>query len=304
MSLFCHSTLIFAQNQTNKTIVSLTVDNDFFFFIDRYYTSGIEISYSNKILRKFPLVKLMLPSNSDFKDYYSVSLIHRIYTPEKTLTPKIVTDDRPYAAYVITGVNKSSYNNSEKVLLRSSFYLGFIGSVAGGEQIQNTLHSFTDIAYKSEGWHHQMKNDLCMMYSASIEKGIISTPYVEINGDITATLGVPHTEASIGSYFRTGFFNDYFRGISIDISEDINAWLFCSGHIKYVHYNATLQGGTYNQDNDFTYYEIEPILLQGNYGIVVQYKSLLIKYSYVVLSPEFRNGWWHRWGHIELSLAF
>lgn len=292
------------QTNTNKTILALTVDNDFFFYIDRYYSSGVKLSYSNKALGKAPIKHLLLPSGLNDRDYYSLSLLHNIYTPENTLTRRIASNDRPYASYLLIGISKKSFNYEKKTLLISSLNFGVIGSVAGAEQIQNTLHEFIPIAYESVGWHHQIKNDVCIMYNAAINKGLINTPYFEVVGIIKGSLGVPHTEAAVGAFMRFGTFTDYFRGIGIEISDDFNAWLYFRGYFYYVHYNATLQGGTYNQNSDFTYYEIAPTLLHGAFGAVVQYKGIQLEYGFEVRSPEFKNAWWHRWGHIEIAVAF
>jgi len=304
MVLLLATTIVNSQDQKPKSILNLTVENDFFFFIDRYYTSGVEISFSNRAIGKSPVSKVLIPSGNESRDYYSMSISHCMFTPEKTLTPIVVYEDRPYASYFLVSSKKSSYNSSKNILINSAISIGMIGAVSGAKDIQNTLHQIIPYASESKGWHHQIKNDLCLMYNASLEKGLLNLPNLEIIGNINATLGVPHTETSIGSYMRIGIFTDYFRGFGFDLTDDFNAWFFCSGSVYLVHYNATLQGGTFNQDNHHTFYEINQTLLHATYGVVVQYKHFNLEYGFEVRSPEFQNGWWHRWGHIELAYAF
>ncbi len=291
------------ESQNPKSIVELTVDNDIVFLIDRYYSSGITISLYSDFIKKSPINKALLPHNDDEICYYSLSITHRMYTPERTLTTYIETQDRPYAAYLLVGSKKISFNPKTRFKKTSMLEFGVLGPKAGGEVFQNRLHENISFAQVSKGWHNQIQNDICIQYSATIEKGILNLPMFEINCFVGATVGVPHTDAHIGGYTRFGFFTDYFRGIGIDISNDLNAWLFCSGSLFLVNYNATLQGGTYNQDNPYTINTINSQLIHGKMGGVIEYKRLSVEYGMVVSSPEFSNAYWHRWAHINVAFV-
>lgn len=297
---------LFFSGQTgrSKTIAELIVDNDIVFLIDRYYSSGVAINLYSEGLRKSPINTILLPHSDVEKSYYSMSVSHRMYTPERTLTPDIVSNDHPYATYLLIGAQKISFNFNKKLKKTSKIDIGVIGPLAGGEVIQNNLHDNISIAQHSEGWHNQIKNDFCLQYSAMIEKGIVNIPMWEVNGFIGAKVGVPHTEAQVGGYSRFGIFHNYFRGIGIDISSDFNAWVFISGSIFLVNYNATLQGGTINQGNVHTIDPINNNLIQGRFGGVVEYKRLSVEYGMVVRSPEFNAAYWHRWAHFVIAFAF
>lgn len=297
------STAVYCQSDKQHSVAEFTLDNDFFFFIDRYYTSGIVLKFSNDWLKKSPINSILLPNSKNDKVYYAISLKQKIFTPEKTSTPFIVTNDRPYASYILIGSHKTSFNKDKSLKLTSSLEFGLLGNASGAKEFQNFVHKFIPYAYSSYGWHHQMNNDICLMYSAEIEKGLINLPNIEINGIVGATLGVPHTEAKIGSYMRVGVFDDYFRGISVDISPEFSAWLFCSGWVYLVNYNATLQGGAYSQDNDHIFGEINSPILHAKYGAAASFRRISIEYGYEVRSPEFKNGWWHRWGHVVIYFA-
>ncbi len=298
------SSMGICQGSKSKTIVELTVDNDIVFLIDRYYSSGIELSLYSDWIKKSPIDILLIPHGKNEIVYYSLSIKHRMFTPERTLTPKVIYDDHPYSTYFLMGNQKTSYNLDSRIKITSRLELGVIGPVAGGETIQNKLHDNIPIAQHSEGWHNQVKNDLCIQYSASIEKGVIHLPMVEANCFLSASLGVPHTDAHIGGNLRFGIFDDYFKGIGIDISPDFNIWLTISGAFYLVNYNATLQGGTYNQDNVHTINPINNTLLHGKIGGVIQYKRMSAEYGMEVRSPEFSTAYWHRWGHLVIAFAF
>lgn len=296
--------IVYSQEIRPKVIAEVGVDNDIVFLIDRYYSSGVELTIYSDFIKKSPINYILLPHGGDEINYYSLSIIHRMYTPERTLTPRVVYDDHPYATYFLIGNGKTTFNLGKRVKRTSRLEIGIIGPAAGGETIQNKLHDNISIAQHSEGWHNQVKNDICIQYSASIEKGLLNYPAFEANCFIGATVGVPHTEAQVGGYARVGIFDDYFRGIGIDISPDFQMWAFVSGSFYLVNYNATLQGGTYNQNNVHTINPINNTLIQGRIGGVIQYKRISAEYGMIVRSPEFSTAFWHRWAHLVVAVAF
>jgi len=293
-----------AQHENNRAIVELSIDNDLVFFRDRYYSSGITLEYYSRWAKKSPLNRILLPHNLDEVTYYSLSLTHHMYTPEQTLTPEIQYLDHPYATYILLGNKKMSFDFEKRIKKTSRIEFGLIGSAAGGEYIQNRLHENIEIAIPSEGWHNQIQNDICIQYTAIIEKGLLNYSWFELNGFVSGTLGVPHTEANFGGSFRLGYFGDYFKGLAVDVSANWQAWLFCSGSIYLVNYNASLQGGTYNQDNVHTIRFINNSLLGTKFGAVIQFKRLSVEIAEEVRSPEFRTAYWHRWGHLNIAFAF
>ena len=292
-----------AQYKNSSTIIDLSVDNDIVFHRDRYYSSGITLKVYTPWLKKSPINKILLPGGKDEITYYALSITHHMYTPERTLTPAIQYTDHPYATYLLLGYSTMSFNKKKRVKKTSSIEIGLIGSLAGGELIQNKIHENISIAIPSEGWHNQIQNDICLQYNAVIEKGLVNLSWLELNAFVSGTLGVPHTEANIGSYFRFGFFNDYFRGISVDVSSDLEAWIYCSGSIYLVNYNATLQGGFYNKNNVHTIETINKSLYHAKFGAVVKFKRISAEYGMEVRSPEFSTAYWHRWGHLNIIFA-
>lgn len=298
------SFLVTAQEENTRSIIEVSVDNDLVFMNDRYYSNGVAVKLYAPFIKKSPINRILLPSGDDEISYYAISLTHHLYTPDDVKASEIQMTDHPYATYLLLGNSKMSFNYKKRIKKTSGIEMGVIGSAAGGEFIQNRLHSTMAAAYPSEGWKNQVKNDLCLQYSAVIEKGLLDFNWFELNGMVGATLGVPHTEAKIGTNFRVGYFNDYFRGIGVDVFSGWQAWLYCSGSIYLVNYNASLQGGTYNQTSVHTIGHINPTLLHATLGGVLQYRRLCVKYGMEVRSPEFPGAYWHRWGHLNVSIAF
>ena len=293
-----------AQQDNAPVIVEFMHDNDIVFRRDRYYSSGINLKLYAPFIKKSLLNKILLPSGKNEISYYSLGITHHMYTPEATLTPDIQYGDRPYANYLLLGNYKMSFDAERRIKKTSGIELGWIGPVTGGELIQNSLHENISIAIPSEGWHNQINNDICVQYSALIEKGILNVDWLEFIGFVGGKLGVPHTEANIGTYVRIGYFADYFKGMSVDVNANWQAWLYFSSSLYLVNYNASLQGGTYNQTSVYTINNINNCLMHAKFGGVVQYKKISIEYGMEVSSPEYQSAFWHRWGHLDVKYAF
>jgi len=293
-----------AQYNSAPTIFEFMHDNDIVFRRDRYYTSGIVLKLYAPFIAKSPINKILLPSLESEIVYYSFGITHHMYTPEATLSPEIQYNDRPYANYVLLGNFKMAFNTEMRIKKTSGIELGWIGPATGGEILQNTLHENISIAIPSEGWHNQIENDICLQYSAFIEKGLLNIDWIELNGFVGGTLGVPHTQANIGTYLRIGYFSDYFKGMAVDVMANWQAWLYCSGSLYLVNYNASLQGGTYNQTSVYTINNINNWLMHAKFGGVVQFNKLSVEYGMEVSSPEYQSAFWHRWGHLDVRYAF
>ena len=72
-----------------------------------------------------------------------------------------------------------------------------------------------------------------------------------------------------------------------------------------VGYDATLQGGLFNKTSVYTINGsyISRAVFEGSAGITLVYRGMRIDAEQFLLSPEFRNGWWHKWVHLGLTFA-
>ncbi|HNS47342.1 MAG TPA: DUF2219 family protein, partial [Bacteroidales bacterium] len=59
----------------------INFENDIFTNTDRYYTNGIRFDWVNPGFNRSLLTHLMIPLHHPARNYYGISLVHRIYTP-------------------------------------------------------------------------------------------------------------------------------------------------------------------------------------------------------------------------------
>jgi hypothetical protein len=88
-------------------------------------------------------------------------------------------------------------------------------------------------------------------------------------------------------------------------SQGFTCFVFVRGNIRAVAYNSTLEGGWFNHD----VYTLSPAAINrlvetGAGGIVIGYKKWSLEYTRVFITPEFKNGLDHGWGHCMIRCAF
>lgn len=294
------TTNVVAKNHIPKTIVDFKFSNDVFYGTDRYFTNGLQLRIYSDFMSKSPVNYILLPNSKNENTYYAMTIIHNIYTPTVLSTSDIQFNDEPYAAYLLIGSRKESYNSQRKLKKVSEFQLGVIGPFAGGGLVQNSVHRLLPGNEPARGWENQVTNDLAIQYMAGIEKGLISRKIFEMNGFATGIVGNPHTEFSAGYRVRFGLFEDYFSGMGLGMKKDFQFYLFSKGELTYVVYNAVLKGGLFHDGNLFDIGHNHHLLGHAVFGLGMVYKRVKLEISQDILTPQFKGAGVHRWGNIRI----
>jgi len=295
---------VVAQHQSEQTFLDFKVSNDFIFGTDHYFTNGLQLRIYDNFISKSPINYILLPSSETETTYHALTITQNIFTPTKIFTTEIQYHDQPYAAYLLFGSRKESYNLDRKLKKVSEFQLGILGSYAGGRMLQNSIHTFLPTSDPAKGWENQVANDLAIQYLASFEKGLINRDIFELNVYASGILGNPHTEFSTGIYLRIGRFEDFFSGIGLGYGKYIQAYIFGSGNINYVAHNAVLQGGLFHQGDIYKIDKINHFLAYSKIGIAFVYKSIKLEVAQEMLSPQFEGGSSHLWGNAKIVVGF
>jgi len=294
----------------SESILTINFDNDILDYTDRFYTNGIKIELIAPALRANPAARALVPYWHAGRNYYGLSLVQNMYTPSTTKIGGILFGDRPYAAYLYLGSFRITLDPVRHIRQTSEIDLGVIGPQSYGEWVQRTFHK--DVPTNSEplGWEYQIKNDLVLNYSVRLEKGIVNRKSVELILSSSADLGTLYTNLSGGFQFRTGLMNPYFDSPGILSLGDrqkpgarkFQFVFFVKGSGKFAGYDATLEGGLINRSSVYTIPSIavSRCVLQGSSGISLGYNGCRLDLEQFILSPEFHNGWWHKWVHIAL----
>ena len=75
---------------------------------------------------------------------------------------------------------------------------------------------------------------------------------------------------------------------------------------KFVVYNATMQGGLFNNESVLTIPEknMTRVVFDGLAGVIVAYKRVSLEYSKTFLTPEFSGGLYHGWGRVAITVCY
>ena len=85
----------------------------------------------------------------------------------------------------------------------------------------------------------------------------------------------------------------------------IQFFFFVKGTGKLVGYDATLQGGLFNTSSAYILAadEISRMVFEGSGGVTFSCNGISLDVEQFILSPEFHNGWWHKWVHLALTFS-
>jgi hypothetical protein len=295
--------VVFAQDR----LLRLNYDNDYFSATDRYYTQGVRLEWMAPVFQKSPVNFVLLKHKVASKVYAGIAIQRDGFTSQGILIDTIPVGNRPYAATMFLSNFRIELNRELHTKLYSQFDLGMMGPVVGGKEEQTAIHrSIGDVL--PQGWKYQMSNAVILNYTAQFEKGVINQPYFNATGIGQARLGTLYTDCSAGAMLRAGWMNGYFDNLGITTasgSRKFQVYGYTKAMGKVVGYNATMQGGMFT-DNAYTIgrSDINRVVGQIFYGVVVSYKRFQLEYGKANITQEFKTGLTHGWGHCVISACF
>jgi hypothetical protein len=298
--------LLYSQNRNNDSLSSFEFkwSNDFEYETDYYYTNGFSFELVTPWIANNPVNSMLLPHSANSLVIYSLTLLQDIYTPKvKFYIPDQLDGDRPFAAYILLGTKKLSFQKRTKIKLYSEFQVGILGPAALGEEVQNGIHSLLPTSSEVLGWENQISNSIMINYSASLEKYFTLTNWFEVSGIASAKLGLPFTTAGVGLKTRIGFFDILPNEFEFLSDKKWNAFITLSTFGKIVGYNATLQGGLFSE-SIYTLSELNRFVGFASIGITGIYKHFKMEYTQHFNTPEFPNAEYHSWGYLLLKFRF
>lgn len=276
--------------------------NDFPYQTDYYYSNGFQLTLDMEFMERSPFNMLMLPHYENSQRWYGMSLSHEFFTPKDIYTDEIQEGDRPYSAVLMLGNRKVSQHYAKRITIISEIGIGLMGKYAGGKQLQNGIHDILWTSRPAGGWHNQVGSALCIQYNASISKGFRPLEYLSIDLTGGVRAGIPYTDITPEVSMVLGKINDQ----HINRGVDPGAWecyLVGGFRTSLVLYNATIQGGVFNNDSPYTT-QTEPVTYSWNAGIGLSYKLLKLELYHHWTSPEFVGADDHRWAEMNLYIGF
>lgn len=212
-----------------RSVLRLTIDNDSLLMNkdDGFYTSGIQLS-SRKVF-----------NTARQSIIYGWQLGQDLYTASDiNLRPeRILPIDHPYAGWLYAGIFRELADTTgagSKLALD----LGCLGPCAGGEWSQTRLHRLLKQPLP-QGWSTQLYQEWGVVLSGEWSPARWDAgPHIDMQPRLKARFGNIFTDASVEATLRFGELNS--------LPEQPANFGFLRGEMKAIGYDATLQGGYFN----------------------------------------------------------
>ena len=301
--------ILFSQEKLSKEFRFKT-DNDLYASKekDRYYTSGIFLTYSYLSKNK----------NEKFaKTIFEWEIGQQMYSPFNAMVPDISLHDRPFAGYLYGsfGMHRVYKNNQ---ILKTTLQVGVIGPAAFGKELQDFIHALYGYK-KAVGWEHQIKNGLGIninvTYSQFLAKD--ASNHFDITWINSAKAGTIFTNISSGFFARIGIvplqkmmnsiaFDTSLNNGSTDYKREREVFLYAKTTFNYTFYDATLEGSFLSADSEVTN-QLTRYHFGLELGIRFTLKRFNLGYAYLYTGQKsknlrFPNG--NYYGSIQLNYLF
>ncbi|KKK51084.1 hypothetical protein LCGC14_3118520, partial [marine sediment metagenome] len=228
--------------------------------------------------------------------YHGLQLRQEIYTPKDLSADTIAAGDHPYSSTLTLSQVKITDNAELGIRYISELRLGILGPAALGFHAQKLIHNITP-SDPPQGWDNQVGNDLMLNYNVTVDKGVVEDEYSQFILHGRARLGTVYTDATAGFLVRMEYQPKYFSFIDPDPARRFNIYVEFGGNLRFVGYDASLQGGMFNRTSPYTIpsESVSRIVAEGRINIVLELpKHQLVFYENVV-SPRFDASEWHAW---------
>jgi len=268
-SLLCLCALLIAAQKAKNSYghqISLISDNDSYTLkiIDRYYTNGLAIRFS-KAVKETAQKKKML----------NTEVGQAIFTAYDTRRNRYSRSlDRPYTGFLYVKGGLSYLFKNENIL-RWNIIAGVTGEAARGEEMQRFIHHFLGIK-QPYGWEKQLKSDYGFNIQASYTQHLLNAGKKFFDAFILsdATIGTTYTKFQCGMLLRLGALEPSYKSALWDgrvtgTSQDAGKkelFFYFEPSVIVQAYNATIQGGIFNEQEGRFTSDILPFIYQHKFG--------------------------------------
>ena len=337
ISLLLIATLANAGSDRSKEgTLNLYIENDLFSETDQDYTSGVRLSWVSPDVASY-IESDALPewlkrinrrltffhrSHKDLKRNVIISLGQQIFTPEDSVHTDLISDDRPYAAWLFFGLGYQT--RDEEQLDTVELRLGVVGPAAQGQESQDFIHDLRGFD-KFRGWDNQLGNEMGfvavwehkrkrqwrksgtrfgwdLIGHGGFALGNVRT---HLNGGVEARVGWAIPDDFGTSAIRPGGENSTpdsvwaLRGLG---KKKWSLHFFASTDLRLVGQDVFLDGNTFRESHSVAK---EVFVAGAAVGFSYTYGGARLSYAHIFRSREFaQQDHSHSYGSLAISYTF
>ncbi len=299
--------IIWVENRIDsRSSLKFTFENDLITWnnTDRYFTNGITVELKAPWVSGIAASRLILPYRHPSASNTSLLLVQNMYTSADTRIPPTLQDDRPFASYIYLGIRKLNIDFTRRMRMSSTLYAGVIGPYSPGSFLQTLVHKTFPTNDIPQGWNTQINSDVILNYDISLEQCFSQSKLWNLSALADVQTGTLYNNLGGGFRAQFGLSEPRFGSPGKVTHQNLQAYLYTQGIVRFIAYDATMQGGMINKSNTYTLKasQINRLTGKAEIGVHIDYKGLGIEAAQHFLTPEFKEGMSHRWG--QLSLLF
>lgn len=286
------SSFLTGQQTWGGTYLSVDVANDVFYLpikTDQYFTSGISLELGKQEMARSPFRGAGSATRTRYWRF-----TQNIFTPREIVSQELLSNDRPFASYLVATRGKTYSDNDLGFYLGRSITVGVLGKYSGGGNMQNAFHEMVGFADPLPGWINEVKPDAIVNYRLEVRQTFRPAGRLSLTTGLAGRIGTLHTDLASALQIRL---------IALKLSESRSLTFELTGDARLVGYNATLTGGLINRDERY-FGVIRPTRIVGQAGLdgVVNFDAWELRGGIRHLSREFDGGLSHAWAWIGLRV--
>lgn len=273
--------------------IRLQHDNDFFTLSDRYYSSGLFLSYSRR-LRGW--------ESGQAYQQMKITVGQEVFTPSDIKTTEISEQDRPYVGFLGLKGNWLKIRNS--AALDVSMLLGLAGNNSGAGGFQRWYHNIFVVS-DPPVWVGEMNNTAHLnLYTSYYREWDLAPLPFSIKSGIQPQVayGTRDQYAQLTWITFFGRRDPLLTSMAFDAlgSETREIYFSLRAGFRYVAHNAMLEGNATGDDSVFL---VEPRrhLIYGGFDVHHRVERNEYRFGYRILSPEAVTTRSHK--YVSLSYA-
>jgi len=274
--------------------------NDTFTSTDYYFTQGMGLHYVSPALLGSPLAIPLPDLGQGSRREVSLRWRYEGFTPEEIDRTAIQVGDRPFSSYMTLGHRSQVHAAEGSASLWAEWALGYIGPAVGAREFQSEIHRHTG-GKDPLGWRNQIRGDPIVQLEVGYAHRLFRhASLVDAFAELELRGGTLFSDATSRLRLRFGLL-----GAPLGPPEELRLYLWGSLEARAVGYNATLEGGVFN-DSRYTLAanDVARLVAVAKWGAQLEIGPFGLGFSFAFTSREFRRGRSHAWGQLGLSVFF
>lgn len=292
--LMFSTNFIASQNQQFE----LKISNDKIVLLDRYYTSGIHVTYKEQLDHDFLFFK-----HHKNNLQLNVTLGNETYTPSNLTSFNSQNFDRPYAGWLFLNFEIGNVRH------QSAFFISLESGITGKQslagKIQTKFHELLNIE-SMPTWVDEIA--FKWLYNIKIRQvhELLLNKNNSVQNQFSASLGNKDVFVANDIHYFVGKFNNFqnsSRLNQVTTKASSEVYGFFSAGYKYVFLNSLIQGSPFSNKDPFTTVVANHVFNLSS-GFVVKIKSNFFKLELNYNTKETPLSLSHYYGALTFGVGF